>query len=60
MPRVNLFEFEGKRPHVHPEAFVAPTAALIGDVTVEKGASVWYRAGTTPITNPGAAPLTGP
>jgi len=39
-----LFEFEGKRPTVHPEAFVAPTATLIGDVTVEKGASVWYGA----------------
>jgi carbonic anhydrase/acetyltransferase-like protein (isoleucine patch superfamily) len=37
-----LFEFEGKRPTVHPEAFIAPTATLIGDVTVEKGASVWY------------------
>src|SRR5262249_9294856 len=24
------------------EAFVAPTATLIGDVTVEAGASVWY------------------
>ena len=41
---MNLFEFEGKRPNVHPEAFVAPTATLIGDVTVEKGASVWYGA----------------
>lgn len=39
-----LFEFEGKRPSVHPEAFVAPTATLIGDVTVEAGASVWYGA----------------
>jgi carbonic anhydrase/acetyltransferase-like protein (isoleucine patch superfamily) len=37
-------EFEGKRPVVHPEAFVAPTATLIGDVTVERGASVWYGA----------------
>jgi carbonic anhydrase/acetyltransferase-like protein (isoleucine patch superfamily) len=42
--RVNLFEFEGRRPTVHPEAFVAPTATLIGDVVVEKGASVWYGA----------------
>ena len=41
---MNLFEFEGRRPTVHPEAFVAPTATLIGDVTVEKGASVWYGA----------------
>jgi carbonic anhydrase/acetyltransferase-like protein (isoleucine patch superfamily) len=38
------YEFEGKRPRVHPEAFVAPTATLIGDVTVEKGASIWYGA----------------
>jgi carbonic anhydrase/acetyltransferase-like protein (isoleucine patch superfamily) len=37
-------EFEGKRPDVHPEAFVAPTATLIGDVTVERGASIWYGA----------------
>ena len=28
---MTLFEFEGKRPVVHPEAFVAPTATLIGD-----------------------------
>lgn len=41
---MNLFEFEGKSPTVHPEAFVAPTATLIGDVTIEKGASIWYGA----------------
>lgn len=41
---MKLYEFEGKRPTVHPEAFVAPTATLIGDVTIEKGASVWYGA----------------
>jgi carbonic anhydrase/acetyltransferase-like protein (isoleucine patch superfamily) len=39
-----LFEFEGKRPSVAPDAFVAPTATLIGDVTIESGASVWYGA----------------
>lgn len=39
-----LFSFEGKRPTVHPSAFVAPTAVLIGDVTVEERASVWYNA----------------
>jgi carbonic anhydrase/acetyltransferase-like protein (isoleucine patch superfamily) len=38
------FSFEGKRPHVHPDAFVAPTATLVGDVTIEAGASVWYGA----------------
>jgi carbonic anhydrase/acetyltransferase-like protein (isoleucine patch superfamily) len=37
-----LFSFEGKAPTVHPGAFVAPTATLVGDVTVEEGASIWY------------------
>ena len=39
-----LYSFEGKSPSVHPTAFVAPTASLIGDVTVEAGASVWFNA----------------
>lgn len=39
-----LFSFEGKSPQVHPEAFVAPTATLVGDVIVEAGASIWYGA----------------
>jgi carbonic anhydrase/acetyltransferase-like protein (isoleucine patch superfamily) len=39
-----MFEFEGKRPSVHPDAFVAPTATLIGDVSVGKDASIWYGA----------------
>jgi carbonic anhydrase/acetyltransferase-like protein (isoleucine patch superfamily) len=39
-----LFSFEGLTPQVHPGAFVAPTATLVGDVIVEEGASVWYGA----------------
>src|SRR5262249_56225760 len=39
-----LFAFEGKSPRVHPSAFIAPTAVLIGDVTIEENASVWYNA----------------
>lgn len=39
-----LFSFEGKSPRVHPDAFVAPTATLIGDVEIEAGASIWYGA----------------
>lgn len=39
-----LFAFEGKSPTVHPDAWIAPTATLVGDVTVEAGASVWYGA----------------
>ena len=39
-----LFSFEGKSPSVHPTAFNAPIAVLVGDVTVEENASVWYNA----------------
>lgn len=39
-----LFSFEGKSPTVHPDAFIAPTATVVGDVTIEAGASVWYGA----------------
>ncbi len=38
------FELGGRRPRVHPDAYIAPTAVLIGDVEVEKGASVWFGA----------------
>ncbi len=39
-----LIEINGKRPVVAPDAFVAPDAVLIGDVTVESRASVWWGA----------------
>lgn len=29
---------------MHPDAYVAPTAVLIGDVQIEAGASVWFGA----------------
>ncbi len=38
------FELEGRRPKVHPDAYIAPTAVLIGDVEVGAGASVWFGA----------------
>ena len=37
-----LYAYRGKRPQVAPDAFIAPTAVLIGDVTVKSGASVWF------------------
>ena len=37
-----LYSYRGRSPTVHPTAFVAPTAVLIGDVTVGEGASVWF------------------
>ncbi|SCX49372.1 Carbonic anhydrase or acetyltransferase, isoleucine patch superfamily [Klenkia marina] len=39
-----LFSFEGRSPRVHPDAWIAPTATLVGDVSVEAHASVWYGA----------------
>jgi carbonic anhydrase/acetyltransferase-like protein (isoleucine patch superfamily) len=39
-----MYEFRGKRPRIAPDAWVAPTATLIGDVEVASGASVWYGA----------------
>jgi carbonic anhydrase/acetyltransferase-like protein (isoleucine patch superfamily) len=39
-----VITFEGKTPVVADDAFVAPTAVLIGDVTVEPGASIWFGA----------------
>jgi carbonic anhydrase/acetyltransferase-like protein (isoleucine patch superfamily) len=41
---VPLFAFEGYEPQVSPEAWIAPTATLVGDVRVEAEASVWYGA----------------
>ena len=37
-----LYSYRGRSPKVHPDAFVAPTAVLIGDVAVAEGASVWF------------------
>jgi carbonic anhydrase/acetyltransferase-like protein (isoleucine patch superfamily) len=39
-----LFEFEGHAPAISPSAWIAPTATIIGDVTIEDEASVWYGA----------------
>jgi carbonic anhydrase/acetyltransferase-like protein (isoleucine patch superfamily) len=37
-----LIGFGGKAPVVHPSAFVAPGARLIGDVEIGADASIWY------------------
>lgn len=36
--------FEGIKPAIDDSAFVAETADIIGDVIVEKNASIWYKA----------------
>lgn len=48
-----LYAFEGVAPQIHPTAWVAPTAVLIGDVRLGPGANIWFncvlRADTNPI-----------
>ena len=39
-----LIEYKGKRPIISPTAFIAPTAVIIGDVSVGDEASVWWGA----------------
>ena len=39
-----IIEYNGKKPRVSAKAFVAPNAALIGDVEVAEGASIWFGA----------------
>ena len=37
-----LFSLDGKSPVIDPQAWIASTATIIGDVTLEEGASVWF------------------
>jgi carbonic anhydrase/acetyltransferase-like protein (isoleucine patch superfamily) len=37
-----LYGFEGKFPQVAADAFIAPTAAVIGDVTIGAGSGIWF------------------
>jgi carbonic anhydrase/acetyltransferase-like protein (isoleucine patch superfamily) len=39
-----VYSFEDKTPIIDESAFIAPTASIVGEVTIEAGASVWYGA----------------
>jgi len=39
-----ILTYGGKTPRVHPSAFIAPTAVLIGDVEVGPESSIWFGA----------------
>jgi carbonic anhydrase/acetyltransferase-like protein (isoleucine patch superfamily) len=41
---VPIFAVGDKVPRIHPSAFIAPTASIVGDVTIHENASVWYGA----------------
>ena len=43
-----IIELDGKTPRVEEDAFVAPTAVLIGDVTIEAGDTVVLSARSIP------------
>ena len=40
----HLIEFDGKTPRIGANVFLAPTATLIGDVTVGDNTSIWFGA----------------
>jgi carbonic anhydrase/acetyltransferase-like protein (isoleucine patch superfamily) len=40
----HIIPFGGKSPKIHPSAFLAPTAVLIGDVEVGEESSIWFGA----------------
>lgn len=42
MPNLPLFPYRGVLPTISPNAFVAQTAAVIGDVHMGAGSGIWY------------------
>ncbi|MCL2496514.1 MAG: gamma carbonic anhydrase family protein [Clostridiales bacterium] len=51
---MGIYEFKGKSPHIDDSCFIAPSADIIGDVTIGAGSSVWFnvtiRGDMAPIT----------
>jgi carbonic anhydrase/acetyltransferase-like protein (isoleucine patch superfamily) len=41
---VNIVPYGERRPEIDPTAFVAPSAQIVGDVTLGPQASVWFNA----------------
>lgn len=39
-----ILDYKGKFPDVRKGVFIAPTAVVIGDVTIEENASIWFNA----------------
>lgn len=37
-----ILPFKDQVPRIHPDAWVAPNATIIGDVEIEEGASIWF------------------
>ena len=49
-----ILNYLDKHPQIASDAFIAPTATIIGDVTIASGANIWYgsviRGDLAPIT----------
>lgn len=41
---MTVYTLGGATPKIHPSAYIAPTATIIGNVEIEEGASVWFGA----------------
>ena len=39
-----ILPYNGNTPKIHETAFIAPTATIIGNVTIEANASIWFGA----------------
>jgi carbonic anhydrase/acetyltransferase-like protein (isoleucine patch superfamily) len=37
-----IIEFNGIRPRIGTNVFIAPTATVIGDVEIQDNANIWY------------------
>ena len=37
-----LYQLENKIPNIHSSVFIAPSADIIGDVTINKNSSIWF------------------
>jgi carbonic anhydrase/acetyltransferase-like protein (isoleucine patch superfamily) len=44
MPLIMPSPITGKVPQIHESAFIAPTAVIIGDVTIGEGSNIWFGA----------------
>ncbi len=37
-----ILPYKGVSPQIHDDAFIAPTASIIGDVKIGEGSNIWY------------------
>ena len=38
----NIFSYNGVKPTIHPKAWVAQTASVIGDTHIDAESGIWY------------------